>query len=83
MRLPFRPVIRLVYAYIVRLGFLDGRPGLIFCGLLAFYDFLATANRYEQALHGSLPDRADFNGAASRSSPWTGSLGGSPREPAV
>jgi hypothetical protein len=69
LRLPFRPVIRFVYAYIVRLGFLDGRPGLIVCGLLAFYDFLTTASRSEQVLHGSSPDRADFNGAASRSSP--------------
>ncbi len=46
-RLPFRPLIRFLYAYVLRLGFLDGRPGLIFCGLLAFYDFLAAANRYE------------------------------------
>jgi glycosyltransferase involved in cell wall biosynthesis len=47
-RLPMRPLVRFVYAYFLRLGFLDGRPGLIFCGLLAFYDFLASANRYEQ-----------------------------------
>ena len=32
------------------LGFLDGKPGLIFCGLLAFYDFLASANRFEQQI---------------------------------
>ena len=50
LRLPFRPFVRFVYAYVLRLGFLDGRPGLIFCGLLAFYDFLASANRYEQQL---------------------------------
>jgi glycosyltransferase involved in cell wall biosynthesis len=49
-RLPLRPFIRFIYAYIVRLGFLDGKPGLYFCGLLAFYDFLALANRYEQQL---------------------------------
>ncbi len=47
-RLPLRPVVRFVYAYFLRLGFLDGRPGLYFCGLLAFYDFLAVANRFEQ-----------------------------------
>ncbi len=50
LRLPMRPVVRFVYAYFVRLGFLDGRPGLFFCGLLAFYDFLAQANRYEQQI---------------------------------
>jgi glycosyltransferase involved in cell wall biosynthesis len=49
-RLPMRPIVRFFYSYIIRLGFLDGRPGLIFCGLLAFYDLLASANRYEQQL---------------------------------
>jgi len=49
-RLPMRPLIRFLYAYILRRGFLDGRPGLIFCGLLAFYDFLILANRSEQQL---------------------------------
>ena len=48
LRLPMRPLIRFVYAYFFRLGFLDGRPGLVFCILLAFYDFLAWANVYEQ-----------------------------------
>jgi len=48
--LPMRPLFRFVYAYFLRLGLLDGKPGLIFCGLLAFYDFLASANRYEQQL---------------------------------
>ena len=47
LRLPMRPVVRFVYAYGVRLGFLDGRPGLVFCSLLAIYDFLAWANVYE------------------------------------
>jgi glycosyltransferase involved in cell wall biosynthesis len=48
--LPMRPAIRFLYHYVLRRGFLDGRPGLIFCGLLAFYDFLIAANRYEQGL---------------------------------
>ena len=30
-----RLLVRFVYAYVVRLGFLDGMPGLVFCGLLA------------------------------------------------
>jgi glycosyltransferase involved in cell wall biosynthesis len=49
-RLPLRPLFRFIYAYVLRLGFLDGKPGLVFCVLLAFYDFLASANRYEQQL---------------------------------
>jgi hypothetical protein len=48
LRLPMRPFIRFLYAYVLRLGFLDGTPGLVFCTLLAFYDFLAWANVYEQ-----------------------------------
>jgi glycosyltransferase involved in cell wall biosynthesis len=48
--LPMRPLVRFIYAYVLRLGFLDGKPGFVFCGLLAFYDFLASANRYEQQI---------------------------------
>lgn len=47
LRLPFRPFVRFVYAYFFRLGFLDGRAGLYFCGLLAFYEFLIDAKAYE------------------------------------
>ena len=50
LALPMRPLVRFIYAYFLRLGFLDGKPGLVFCGLLAFYDFLASANRYEQQI---------------------------------
>jgi glycosyltransferase involved in cell wall biosynthesis len=48
LRLPMRFLVRFVYAYVLRLGFLDGMPGLVFCTLLAFYDFLAWANVYER-----------------------------------
>lgn len=50
LRLPARPLIRFLYSYILRLGFLDGRPGLVFCTLLAFYDFLIWAKLYELRL---------------------------------
>jgi glycosyltransferase involved in cell wall biosynthesis len=50
LHLPARPVLRFIYAYFLRRGFLDGRPGLIFCGLLAFYDFLCWAKRQEREL---------------------------------
>ncbi len=49
-RLPMRPLVRFLYAYVLQLGFFDGKPGLYFCVLLAFYDFLAMANRYEIGL---------------------------------
>ena len=50
LRLPMRPVIRFVYAYVFRRGFLDGVAGLTFCTLLAFYDFLCWAKVYERKL---------------------------------
>jgi len=60
LRLPMRPLVRFVYAYFLRLGFLDRKPGLYFCVLLAFYDFLATANRYEKQIleRKSVPSRS-------------------------
>jgi glycosyltransferase involved in cell wall biosynthesis len=58
LRLPMRPLVRFLYAYVFRLGFLDGRPGLVFCTLLAFYDFLAWANVYEKRVVRAQADRA-------------------------
>jgi glycosyltransferase involved in cell wall biosynthesis len=52
LRLPLRPLVRFLYAYVIRLGFLDGYPGFVFCGLLAFYEFLCGANLYERRLKG-------------------------------
>ena len=57
LRLPMRPFARFLYAYVVRLGFLDGMPGLVFCGLLAFYDFLCWAKVYEQRVNANLGSR--------------------------
>jgi len=58
LRLPMRPLIRFLYAYVVRLGFLDGRPGLVFCTLLAFYDVLASAKVYERKVSTSAANPA-------------------------
>lgn len=52
LRLPMRPVVRFGYAYFLRLGFLDGVPGLVFCTLLAFYDFLSWAKVRERKYSG-------------------------------
>lgn len=46
-KLPFRPTLRFVYAYFIRAGFLDGRRGLVFCRLLATYEFLCVAKLRE------------------------------------
>jgi len=37
-RLPFRPALRFLYAYLFRLGVLDGAPGLRFCLAMAAYE---------------------------------------------
>jgi glycosyltransferase involved in cell wall biosynthesis len=79
LRLPMRPAVRFLYSYVLRLGFLDGRPGLVFCSLLSFYDFLAWANLYEAGLKAQ--DSVPSRGARSappmgRPSPSTASRGG-------
>lgn len=46
-RLPFRPVLRFLYSYVLRGGFLDGYAGFVFCRLLAIYEFLSVAKHRE------------------------------------
>ncbi len=40
---PFRPALRFVYQYVLRGGFLDGRPGFRYCRLLARYEGFTSA----------------------------------------
>lgn len=61
LRLPCRPLVRFLYSYVIRLGFLDGIPGLFFCSLLAFYEILCGANLYERRLR----ERAKQGGGSS------------------
>jgi hypothetical protein len=46
-RLPFRPTLRFLYAYVLKGGFLDGYPGYCMCRLLAWYEFMSSAKHYE------------------------------------
>ncbi|MBD2310472.1 glycosyltransferase family 2 protein [Desertifilum sp. FACHB-1129] len=46
-RLPFRPLIRFVYMYLFLGGCLDGRPGLAWCTLQAFYEYLIVLKVWE------------------------------------
>lgn len=46
-RLPFRPLLRFFYSYVLKLGFLDGRVGYVFCRLLATYELLNVVKAYE------------------------------------
>jgi glycosyltransferase involved in cell wall biosynthesis len=78
LRLPMRPLIRFLYAYVLRLGFLDGLPGLIFCGLLAFYDLLILANRHEQQLERARGSVGASTNTASQEQREIPQLAGSP-----
>jgi glycosyltransferase involved in cell wall biosynthesis len=46
--LPFRPLLRFLYVYLWRFGFLDGRPGFDYAVLLAFYEYLIGLKRRER-----------------------------------
>ena len=48
--MPFRPLLRFVWMYFIKLGFLDGRPGLIFCTLMTMHEAVISAKMYEQSL---------------------------------
>ena len=39
-RLPCRPMLRFLYMYVLRRGFLDGVPGYHYCRLLAIYEYM-------------------------------------------
>jgi glycosyltransferase involved in cell wall biosynthesis len=51
-KLPFRPLLRFFWMYLFKLGFLDGRPGLIFCTLMSMHEAVISAKLYEQELNG-------------------------------
>ena len=49
MRVPFEPQLWFLYHYIARLGFLEGRPGLIASQIRASYIAQVRAKLYELA----------------------------------
>lgn len=49
-RLPARPLVRFVWLYVFKRGFLDGKRGRLFCSLIAMYDFLIDAKVLERKL---------------------------------
>ena len=46
-KLPARPFLRLIYTYILRGGFLDGRAGARYAVLMAFYEYMITVKAPE------------------------------------
>lgn len=46
-KLPFRPLTRFVYTYVLRRGFMDGIPGLMYCLLRVAHDIHIVVKLYE------------------------------------
>jgi hypothetical protein len=49
-RIPGWPLLRFFITYVLRLGFLEGRPGFVYCVNLAYYEFLIRLKMREQKL---------------------------------
>jgi glycosyltransferase involved in cell wall biosynthesis len=47
-RLPFRPLLRFIYMYFLRRGFLDGIAGFNYCCLMAIYEYMITLKIVEK-----------------------------------
>jgi len=54
-RLPCRPLIAFLYLYFLRLGFLDGRAGFLYCCLRSYYEFMINIKRREIRDHVRKP----------------------------
>ncbi len=51
-----RPPLRFFHSYVIRLGFLDGTPGLVLCMLTSFYSFTKAAKLWALRAGLSQPD---------------------------
>lgn len=47
VRLPLKPLLRFIVCYVIRLGFLDGKPGYIYARLLSQYEYQIGVKLYE------------------------------------
>jgi len=56
-RLPFRPLLRFLYMYLLRAGFLDGAAGLHFCLLSSIHEYHIRLKMKEKAAHARLHER--------------------------
>ena len=48
-RLPFRPLLKFLWMYVLKLGFLDGRAGYTYCKLQAVYEYMIVVKMRELA----------------------------------
>lgn len=63
-RLPFRPLARFVWMYLIRLGILDGVVGLRFCLLIASHELFTSLKLRELRQRERMAHRGDGNAAA-------------------
>ena len=67
VRLPFKPLLRFILFYFIRLGFLDGKAGYIYGRLLSQYEYQIGVKLYElQKFGGKLnvvPTDSEVNSA--------------------
>ncbi|MBF2075868.1 MAG: glycosyltransferase family 2 protein [Synechococcales cyanobacterium C42_A2020_086] len=61
VRLPFKPLLRFVLFYIVRLGFLDGKAGYMYARLLSQYEYQIGVKLYELQYGGRLNKRSEVD----------------------
>jgi glycosyltransferase involved in cell wall biosynthesis len=54
VRLPFKPMLRFILSYIIRLGFLDGKAGYMYARLLSQYEYQIGVKLYELQFGGRL-----------------------------
>ncbi|MGB3766514.1 MAG: glycosyltransferase family 2 protein, partial [Phormidesmis sp.] len=59
VRLPFKPLLRFVLFYFIRLGFLDGRAGYIYARLLSQYEYQIGVKLYELKFGGRLNNKVE------------------------
>jgi len=55
-RLPFRPLLRFIYMYFIRLGILDGVAGFHYCLLLSIYEYMISIKMVEMRSKSKEPD---------------------------
>jgi glycosyltransferase involved in cell wall biosynthesis len=46
-KMPLRSLLKFCYLYFLRLGFLDGHPGFIYCTLQSLYEYMIVLKMYE------------------------------------
>ena len=51
-RLPFRPLLKFIYLYFIKLGFLDGKAGFIYCRLQSIYEYMIVVKMKEKKQRG-------------------------------